>query len=90
MQDIINFLTLNGFTHNSNAKYNHNFTNSKCCIIYHKGTKGEYNTTKRTEYEYYEIQSEIGSYFTENVIIYHLIGYLTYYGYMDKNYKQLN
>ncbi len=57
-------------------KVNH-FTNGKCSVIIHD--------------DYYEIQSEdeFGhiQYFTKDLIIYHLIGYLTYYGLMDKDYK---
>ena len=84
MQDIIDFLTLNGFTYTKDDK--HNFTNSKCHIIVH---------IDESDYDgglvsYYTVQTS--EYFTHSpdLQIYWLIGYLTYYGYMDKDYKQLN
>lgn len=36
----------------------------------------------------YEILWQHGTYFTENFNIYHLVGYLTWYGLMDKDYKK--
>ncbi len=46
--------------------------NDKCEVIVHKGN--------------YEIITDEGQYFTPDHLIYHLIGYLTYYNLMDKNY----
>lgn len=40
------------------------------------------------EDEYAICDNEGNTYYTEDHRIYHLIGYLTYCGYMDKNYKQ--
>ena len=53
------------------------FENKKCTVIFRLG--------------YYEVVTfEIGDYFTwysADLNIYSLIGYLTYYGLMSKNYK---
>ena len=81
MQDIINFLTLNGFTYTKDDK--HNFTNNKCHIIVH-------NNESQWNNNHYEVQTPEGYTCSPDLQIYWLIGYLTYYGYIDKNYKQLN
>jgi len=53
------------------------YVNGKCNVIF--------NTT------YYEIIDREGNaMYTESISIYALIGILTYCGFMDKNYKQLN
>ena len=53
------------------------YFNNKCSIMINRGNYGVMNNDWDTM-------------FSNDLNIYWLIGVLTYYGYMDKNYKQLN
>lgn len=83
MEDLIRFLTINRFTHTNDIK--HNFTNAKCHI-----TILEDSNEIKGLYQYYCVQTPKEEVYSENLEIYWLIGYLTYYGYMDKDYKKDN
>lgn len=67
------FLLNNGFTEiESNS-----FSNDMCNIVVNN------------EDGCYEIANNDGGvYYTNSLLIYELIGYLTYHDYLDKNYKQ--
>ncbi len=79
-QDLIDFLKINGFTHN---KEKHNFTNNHCIITIEQGFDESGETC-----DYYCVDTNKGTSYSYNLEIYWLIGYLTYYGYMDKDYKK--
>ena len=74
MNEVREFLKVNEFKKDKKNIY----SNNKCSVVI-----GD---------RYYIITSaENGSkMYSEKLNIYWLIGVLTYYGYMDKNYKQLN
>ena len=74
MKPVIEFLEKNGFVELIKGDYG----NSKCIV----------NIGER----YYTIINAANNdkMYSQNLNIYWLIGVLTYYGYMDKNYKQLN
>ena len=80
-QELIEFLKINAFTHTQDTK--HNITNKHCHI-----TILEDADEFRGLYRYYCVESELGQTYSSNLEIYWLIGYLTYYGYMDKDYKK--
>ena len=50
------------------------FYNDMCCVVIHK--------------DHYEIDRLDGRVYSDNLSIYWLIGVLTYYNLIDKNYKQ--
>ena len=52
------------------------YVNNKCSVMINLGS--------------YRVVTNEWSMFSNDLNIYWLIGVLTYYGYMDKNYKQLN
>jgi len=52
------------------------YVNDKCSVMINLGS--------------YRVVANKWSVFSNDLNIYWLIGVLTYYGYMDKNYKQLN
>jgi len=57
------------------------FFNERCSIVYHK----EKHKTKFVGF--YEFKFEDGSIFSRDENIYYLIGVLTYYNLINKNYK---
>lgn len=71
MKQVKIFLCNNGFVEWKRLKF---FRNDKCIVIIHD--------------DCYEVMNaDGGSYYTGSHVIYELIGYLTYYGLMDKCYK---
>ena len=69
------FLLNNGFE----KKENNNYYNSECTIIVNK--------------DYYEVQfiePDLGevSMYTDSLSVYHLVGILTWFNLIDKNYKK--
>ncbi len=80
IEDLKNLLVPNGFIYYKNpANF---FSNGKCRIILRKNENGNGYC------DFYEISTPEGICCSSDPNIYWLIGYLTYYGLMDKNYKQ--
>jgi len=77
-KQVINFLELNGFTKSVTPKGNTLLSNDKCTVH------------KSIDEQYVIINNDGDKLYSEDLNIYWLIGCLTYNGYMDKNYKQLN
>lgn len=78
MNAVIQFLILNGFKDTSiMAKQ---FTNSKCIIEIYEGASDYYSV--------YDIKEGMTMY-SKDLNIYWLIGVLTYYKYIDRDYKDL-
>ena len=75
--DIANFLLKNGFQKISYCKYG----NGKCQVHYHVQFGDE-------SIEVYDTENDT-SWYQYDTIIYTLIGYLTYYNLMDRNYADL-
>lgn len=74
MNDVIKFLTENGFE--SFGTSGNTFKNDKCIV------------TINIELEYYSVANKDNErMYSPDLNIYWLIGVLTYYGYIDKNYK---
>ena len=74
MKDVVKFLEKNGFKREENPFYPM-YSNDKCKIIIYKDN-------------YVIVDNKDGRLYSADLAIYWLIGALTYYGYMDKNYKQ--
>ncbi len=75
MKDVIEFLEKNGFA--LTEPIFSVYSNYKCEIIIHK--------------DHYTVINRDGMLYSTDLNIYWLIGVLTYYNYMDKNYKtQIN
>jgi hypothetical protein len=73
MKAAVEFLELNGFIKNEVG----NYINSKCEVVIL--TNGYRVITRHDGYTY--------DWYSNDQTIYSLIGYLTYYDLMDKNYK---
>ena len=72
MKGVIRFLKLNGFKHIEKNSY---ATDSGCNVVIEKDG-------------YAVADSEGGTMYSKDHNIYWLIGVLTYYGYINKNYNQ--
>ena len=70
---VYNFLVKNGFEISISNDFDYIFTNEKC--------KVKINET------HYSVQTNDSIMYSDNLNIYWLIGVLTYYNYMDRNYK---
>ena len=80
MKEIEDFLLLNGFKKN---KKKFSYTNKFCTV--------EIMFNSQKEAEYYLVTDNDGCNMNSNTLnIYWLIGVLTYYGMLTKDYKQLN
>jgi len=73
MKDIHDFLKHSGFDQTSE----NSFTNSKCKVTI---------IGNNTASAHYEVKTEEGSMYSNDINIYWLIGVLTYYNYIDRNY----
>ena len=75
MEDVINFLKANNFEQQKDDS--EHFINNACSV--------------RLEPDHYVVANSNGdTMYSSGLDIYWLIGVLTYYGYIDKNYKQIN
>lgn len=79
VRHVADFLLLNGFQLGARDSSSFGktavFSNERCTVLIHN------------DEGIYEVKSEDGSVFSRNYEIYWLIGYLTYNGLMDKDYK---
>lgn len=80
IKDVEEFLISNGFEKTESKT----FSNGKCKIIINATDEPSDND----HYEIVDIKHDASMY-SDNLNIYWLIGVMTYYGFMDKNYKQI-
>lgn len=78
MKEVIDFLEANGFEKKETDTYDYVYGNGKCDVAID------------LENEYYVVANAEGEMCSDGLNIYWLIGVLTYYGHMSKNYIQLN
>ena len=73
MKDVKRFLTNNGFKKVRTVNNSHEYVNDYCVVVINENN--------------YEVFDKDASMFSTDHNIYWLIGVLTYYGMMDRNYK---
>ena len=88
MKEVIEFLELNGFKEtdpdfSDNECESISYSNDKCTV-----TIATWKTHGYTS-SYIITDADGGKSYSDDLNIYWLIGYLTYYGYIDRNYKLL-